>query len=107
MGISNKEVRQERRFAPTSSNIIITYAEVYRTSTLFHCFGMLDVFIHAISIERLPPLPPTPRIARVGKLCIVERVYRSSVANEFLVIWVRGSYVCIRVCVSSCGCVVV
>ena len=60
---------------------------------------MVNLFIIAIRTS-LPPLPPTPRIARVDEFCVAERIYRSPVDSEFffficvLGVWVYG-FVCV------------
>ena len=55
----------------------------------------------------MPRLPLNPRIARVGEICVVERIYRSSFASVFssnLGLWGCGfvcavfAYVCVRLC---------
>ena len=71
-------------------------------------------------IERIPPLPPTSRITRVGEFCCVFQCiyYCSSVDDSFLLVWVCGFVglrfvrlcVCVvfaYICVSLRGCVFV
>ena len=85
----------EVRFLPLSiaSHLFLSFR---LRATVVSC-----LFSPSVDIERLPPQPPIPRKAGVDEFCVVERIYRSSVGNEFLLIWVCGFVGLCRPCTGT------